>query len=88
MDARSVDHFAAAIAAVPQALSAEEREVLLPLFDRPSDDSVRGVAGGALHLLETAPDDGWQLRRPRASSYRYDLLVMCWEDSLSGHDPR
>jgi len=41
-----------------------------------------------LHLLETAPDDGWQLRLPRASSYWYDLLVMRWENSLADLDPR
>ena len=87
-DEGSINDFAAAIAAVTQPLSGEERDALLPLFDRPSDDSVWGVAWGVLHLLETAPDDGWQLRLPRASSYWYDLLVMRWANSVSDPDPR
>lgn len=87
-DETSIDRLASAIAAVPQPLSREERDVLLPLFDRPSEDSIWGVAWGVLHLLETAPADGWQLRLPRHSSYWYDLLAVRWENFLAEADSR
>lgn len=87
-DEQSIEDFATAIKAVPQPISEEERDALLPLFDRPCEDSVWGVAWGVLHLLETAPSDGWQLRLPRASAYWYDLLAVRWENSLSDPDPR
>lgn len=87
-DEQPIEDFAAAIEAVPRPISAEERDALLPLFDRPSEDSVWGVAWGVLHLLETAPSDGWQLRLPRGSSYWYDVLAMRWENYLASPDPR
>lgn len=87
-DGQPIEDFAAAIEAVPRPISAEERDALLPLFDRPYEDSVWGVAWGVLHLLETAPSDGWQLRLPRAASYWYDLLAVRWENYLAGPYPR
>ena len=87
-DGQPIEDFAAAIEAVPRPISAEERDALLPLFDRPYEDSVWGVAWGVLHLLETAPSDGWQLRLPRAASSWYDLLAVRWENYLAGPYPR
>ncbi|GAA3560381.1 hypothetical protein GCM10022197_14820 [Microlunatus spumicola] len=57
-----IDRFAADVAAVAPPLSVPERDALLALLGRPDDDTVYGVLWGVLHLVETAPDDGYEHR--------------------------
>jgi hypothetical protein len=51
---------------IERRLTLDEARILLPLLDRPSEDSLFGLAWSVLHLLETAP--GWppeELNSPR-----------------------
>ncbi|HEY0240628.1 MAG TPA: hypothetical protein VGC37_18510 [Friedmanniella sp.] len=57
-----IDGFAADIAAVAPPLTASERDALLALLEGPGDDTVYGVLWGVLHLVETAPEDGYEFR--------------------------
>ncbi|MGN6302608.1 MAG: hypothetical protein ACTHN8_16120 [Angustibacter sp.] len=78
-----IDEFVAAIDAVSPPLTAQERRALIPVLGGPSEDSVYGVAWGVLHLLETAPDDGWQERLDTAASPWFDLLLVRWRNHVA-----
>ena len=86
-DPQQIDAFAAAVDAVSRPLTAEERDLLLPVLSGPSEDSVYGVTWGVLHLLETAPADGWQERLDTAASPWFDLLRVRWRNFLDNQQP-
>ena len=75
-----IDEFVAAIDAVSGPLTAEERDALIPVLGGPSEDSVYGGAWGVLHLLETAPWDGWQERLDTAASPWHERLLIRWRN--------
>ena len=71
-----IDQFAADIAAVSAPLSTMERDALLALLAGPDDNTVHGVLWGVLHLVETAPDDGYEHRlQAGADSWFQRLLI-------------
>lgn len=91
-----IDRFAADVAAVAPPLTTSERDALLALLERPDDDTVDGVLWGVLHLVETAPDDGYEHRlRTSGNPWFERLLSQVHErirhansDAALGVDPR
>ena len=82
-----IDRFAADVAAVPPPLTTREREALLMLLERPADDTVHGVLWGVLHLVETAPDDGYEVRLPTDDNPWFALLLTRWTNAGRRNDP-
>ena len=80
---RQIDDFVVAVDAVSGPLTAEERDALLPVLAGSSEDSVYGVAWGVLHLLETAPDDGWQERLDTTGHPWFELLLVRWRNHVA-----
>ena len=70
-----VDRFAADVAAIAPPLTASERDALLPLLAGPADDTVYGVLWGVLHLVETAPEDGYEFRLRTTGRPWFDRLL-------------
>lgn len=56
----ALEDFGNAVNAVQPPLTGEESAALLPLLDRPYEDSIYGVLWGVLHLIESCDYTGWQ----------------------------
>lgn len=57
-DEESLEQLSAEIEAVSPPLAAEEAAALLPLLDRPYDDSIYGLLWAVLHLIESFGEAG------------------------------
>jgi hypothetical protein len=86
--AADLDAFSQDAQRVPPPITTPERFLLLPLLDRPDEDSVYGILNHIVTLLESAPATGWQMELPTSERPWFDYLRVRWTNYLDKQHPR
>ena len=79
-DEESLEQLAADIEAVSPPVTAEEAAALLPLLDRPHDDSIYGLLWAVLHLIESFGEAGRTRPAPDSDAPWLALLHDRWQN--------
>lgn len=79
-DEESLEQLAADIEAVSPPATAEEAAALLPLLDRPHDDSIHGLIWAVVHLIESSGEAGRTRPAPDSDAPWLALLHERWQN--------